>query len=978
MSTETEHRQRHAGTALRLAACATLLLVSTVAFGNAMSPVTEATAAQAKALIARMQSAPRGPYSRIRWYCNDGSVREPTAFACKEFGGGRQHAEYSADRKRLAELGIHVGTIVASLTLEELWDPANRHARMRELPVERFLIDTQDGWVLRRARDYRGRVQIEDEESQGRALLLALLDDGAWVAQNYLLIRELAAAIPHGGNTDLTRSVRRLAQDIAERERSFERLRVEVHTRPSAATIARVNDWASGYTARAESDAGIAESAALLGTQLESLFGPSGRAERMAAHQTILARQKELGYIADLLEPIAGAGTLERLQRRSMALASLRAEMSTDLPARVRLAMLDASREVEAEVRLTADAVLAQPGLSRRQLLVTADHLASATYGSGLLTERERRALGRALVAPRAQGMSRELYIQGVRSLSVATSWALGNIRYTFADPLTLYAAVEPAARLFGDDLLRGSALDSYGRVMVELNADAQRLSGVPRTLLGGPSAGLLALNPGSAEGRLRVIREMELVGELTVARDDIVLVPETLPELPPVAGVLTLGEGNPVSHVQLLARNFGIPNVKVDPSDAARLEALDGQRIQLVVGSDGRIVVRRSTGEPGESVQSADGPSLTVPPPDLSLRKPLALPDVHKGLSGRVVGPKAANLGELNRLFPGQVAPAIAIPFGVFAAHVGEGESAPLSALVKAYAARRKGELTDAAFDATMADIRNRIAATPLSASFDAELTAMMATEFGTPGSYGVFVRSDTNVEDLPGFTGAGLNETLPHVVDPKLQRTGIARVWGSMLSPRAIAWRANLLTNPEQTYASVLLMKSVPSDKSGVLITADIMRGGPGLTVSTAWGVGGAVAGEAAEAIVLQDDGTDRLLSESNAPYRRRVVPTGGVEWIPARDGAVLTERDKAALRQLAVDVNERYPPIRDASGKSQPWDVEFGFVAGELTLFQIRPLVERGAQRADRLLDAIVGDRVVPSGEFRLEEPPLRTAP
>ncbi len=42
----------------------------------------------------------------------------------------------------------------------------------------------------------------------------------------------------------------------------------------------------------------------------------------------------------------------------------------------------------------------------------------------------------------------------------------------------------------------------------------------------------------------------------------------------------------------------------------------------------------------------------------------------------------------------------------------------------------------------------------------------AAMKETFGSDNPPGVFVRSDTNVEDLAGFTGAGLNLTLPNVV--------------------------------------------------------------------------------------------------------------------------------------------------------------------------------------------------------------------
>ena len=51
-----------------------------------------------------------------------------------------------------------------------------------------------------------------------------------------------------------------------------------------------------------------------------------------------------------------------------------------------------------------------------------------------------------------------------------------------------------------------------------------------------------------------------------------------------------------------------------------------------------------------------------------------------------------------------------------------------------------------------------------------------------------GVFVRSDTNVEDLPGFTGAGLNKTIPNVVGYDAILQAIREVWASPFSDRAI----------------------------------------------------------------------------------------------------------------------------------------------------------------------------------------------
>ena len=146
------------------------------------------------------------------------------------------------------------------------------------------------------------------------------------------------------------------------------------------------------------------------------------------------------------------------------------------------------------------------------------------------------------------------------------------------------------------------------------------------------------------------------------------------------------------------------------------------------------------------------------------------------------------------------------------------------------------------------------------------------------------------------------------------------------------------------------------------------------PGLTVSAAWGVGGGVGGEATESIVLHADGSETLVSEAKAAYSRRLLRAGGLELVPASDGAVLNAADKAALRQLADEVARRYEPVLDTEGRPRPWDIEYGFVGGELTLFQIRPLVERGPQLANRFVAALAPASVQAPPEFiALDRPP-----
>ena len=48
-----------------------------------------------------------------------------------------------------------------------------RAGRLRELSLERYLADVDDGWIMRRARTYRGALQVEDEEKSGRVITSA-------------------------------------------------------------------------------------------------------------------------------------------------------------------------------------------------------------------------------------------------------------------------------------------------------------------------------------------------------------------------------------------------------------------------------------------------------------------------------------------------------------------------------------------------------------------------------------------------------------------------------------------------------------------------------------------------------------------------------------------------------------------------------------------------------------------------------------
>jgi hypothetical protein len=667
-----------------------------------------------------------------------------------------------------------------------------------------------------------------------------------------------------------------------------------------------------------------------------------------------------------LLSGLSAVSDLESCGRLARAQSLLRDTVESGSDGARNLARMDLSLAVERQLLKASFAVLDREKLSRGDLLLLARHLLDGVYGSGLLSAAERTAVAAQLGA--VAGASRVApadYGEAVHGLRRVPNWCMATVRFTFAEALLGYGAVEPEALRLVDDILRGSPMLPLATATTSLAGDADRLTGVAHRLFGTRYSGVLGLNPGIATGRLHVVDGDNADPDLVLDPKEIVVLAKTVSDLTPVAGILTLAEGNLLSHVQLLARNLGIPNAVVSPVLASILEPHDGREVVLGVGSDGSVVMEELADLPGPvlelvaptgAAKPASTTKLEPPVPDLAIDRPITLAELRSGMAGTVVGPKAANLGELASLFPGRVEQAIALPFGVFADHVSSGSGSAKAKLDRAYARQRNGEIGDAELGAEIAAVYELVAAVELHPEFTAELDAMMAAVFGEPGSYGVFVRSDTNVEDLPGFTGAGLNETIANVVDPAAQRRAIARVWASPYRERAVAWRAPILTRPEEVYTSVLLMKSVPADKSGVLVTTDLVRRRPGLTVATSWGVGGAVDGDAAETLVLEPGGGVLMVGEAKAPYRRRLRETGGVEWVPAAAGAVLSPAEQAALRDLAAEVAARLEPETGVDGRELPWDIEFGFVGGKLQLFQIRPLVERGSARADRALEVL----------------------
>jgi phosphoenolpyruvate synthase/pyruvate phosphate dikinase len=248
---------------------------------------------------------------------------------------------------------------------------------------------------------------------------------------------------------------------------------------------------------------------------------------------------------------------------------------------------------------------------------------------------------------------------------------------------------------------------------------------------------------------------------------------------------------------------------------------------------------------------------------------------------------------------------------------------------------------------------LRNAIKSIDLQPEFVADLKASFAAAFGKNiGQVPVFLRSDTNMEDLKDFTGAGLNLTLFNVVDEAKILQGVKDVWASPYTERSFKWRQRYLLNPENVFPSILIIPSVDVDYSGVMITKGITTGhGADQTVAFNWGAGGAVDGQAAESYLLRHDEKNILLSPAREPTFRKLPESGGTDTRFATfEQYILNHGNVYDLRLLAYNLYQKFTEMKP------PYDVECGFKDNKLWLFQVRPFVENKSATSSAYLESI----------------------
>jgi hypothetical protein len=443
-----------------------------------------------------------------------------------------------------------------------------------------------------------------------------------------------------------------------------------------------------------------------------------------------------------------------------------------------------------------------------------------------------------------------------------------------------------------------------------------------------------LPLNLGQTVGRLRLVDDIDQVQDLQTS--DIVVLRQLPITLPPVAGVLTEQPSTMVSHVNLLAKGWGVPNAYL--RDASQLlVAHNGQWVQLTVSAKDYQLRAATDAERDQAItrsntkRSIAGASIQKDTRSSALQPLAALRAAHR----RQCGAKAANLGEVRHaaIAGVSVPDGFCLPFGAYANAMQRFGLAEKVARLQ----QQPGFDSDAAVRRTaLAALRAEIEQMPLEASLVHNLQARWASQLQQAG---VFVRSSSSSEDLPGFSGAGLYTTVPNVKGEAALQDAARKVWASVFNFEAWEARRAAGMAQDEVAMAVLLQKAVDSEASGVMVTRDPLGGTQNsVFIAAKRGIGiRVVEGRrvAEQVLYARRSQAVQVLSRSTEDTELRLAPGGGVQEVAVAQRQVLSDALVKRLAAAGAAIEKQF------GGRTQ--DIEWAVAGDQILVLQSRPFVQ-----------------------------------
>jgi hypothetical protein len=389
------------------------------------------------------------------------------------------------------------------------------------------------------------------------------------------------------------------------------------------------------------------------------------------------------------------------------------------------------------------------------------------------------------------------------------------------------YTAIAQNA-FIGDELYFHPTSEAIAEVAADLPANVKIIS--TAELFEGIT--YQPLNIAESYGQVRFYAATALSsGQAYLSFRDIAVLDTVPNDISVAMGIITDAFQTPLSHVNVLSKNRGTPNMALagaftDPE----LRSLEGKWVRLSVSAYD-YTVEEVTKEVADIWWDENRPStVQVPGADLAatdLRDDTAiidLADTTRTLkvkikeATRAYGGKAAHFGALSQIEGVPHPKGFGIPLYYYFQFMQQ----------NGFDVRVQALLADAMFvddaatrDRELARLRAEMMTAPVDPAFEAMLLAKLNGEFANTR---MKFRSSTNAEDLDGFTGAGLYTSIagdPSDEDrPVLD--AIREVWSSVWYFKAFEERSYRGIDHTAVGMAMLVHRSFPNEEAnGVALT-------------------------------------------------------------------------------------------------------------------------------------------------------------
>lgn len=386
-------------------------------------------------------------------------------------------------------------------------------------------------------------------------------------------------------------------------------------------------------------------------------------------------------------------------------------------------------------------------------------------------------------------------------------------------------------------------------------------------------TAPFVALNPGTTTGRLRAFRTEAEYRAATatagLAWSDIIVMDRVPDDIPRLSGIVNARHTTPLSHTNVLATGWQIPNaVQLGALAEIDRRGLDGKWVEYTV--DNRSLTLREVDEPADAAPpSWYAQRVTLEEPE-SDHSPIVNLARLRAADRYRYGTKAANLGELHHvlacgsqrllgfyqvprpprenLLP-HLAQLLGVPAGASVADLSDAARRLLDERIRVprgialpFSLQRRFlesspriqqaigklkmalELDAREIEPLCVELQSLIRSARMPGALAGEIDSALVSQLA--GVRAFVVRSSSNAEDLAGFSAAGIYESINHVTTAERIFASVKEVWASLVSVRSVRLRRQAGISLDECYMGVVIQEQVAADFGGVLVTTNPMN--------------------------------------------------------------------------------------------------------------------------------------------------------